>query len=255
MTEAAVCSLTPVCMCDMTHSYVWHDPFIMGHDSCICVILIIRMCIMSHSYVWHDSYVRHDSFINATRLIYMWNLSHSYVWHPHSYAWHDSLICVTWLIRMSFVTAAAVGSPDPVCKCDMTYSYMWHDFLFVWFVSFICVMCVKWLNIPHSYVWHDSFICVTWLIHVWWHDSFVCVTWPIHVCDMTPPCEWHDSLIWGMSAMSHAHVWHDSFMCETRLIHMNHVDYAACAFCTYECVMSHIWMSHVTHVNESCHTY
>ena len=24
---------------------------------------------------------------------------------------------------------------------------------------------------------------------------------------------------------------------------------------TYACVMSHIWMSHVTHMNESCHTY
>jgi len=24
---------------------------------------------------------------------------------------------------------------------------------------------------------------------------------------------------------------------------------------TYECVMSYIWMSHVTHMNESCHTY
>ena len=25
--------------------------------------------------------------------------------------------------------------------------------------------------------------------------------------------------------------------------------------CTYEWVMSHIWMSHVTHMNEFCHTY
>jgi len=24
---------------------------------------------------------------------------------------------------------------------------------------------------------------------------------------------------------------------------------------TYECVMSHMWMSHVTHMNESCHAY
>ena len=27
------------------------------------------------------------------------------------------------------------------------------------------------------------------------------------------------------------------------------------ALCMYEWVMSHIWMSHVTHMNESCHTY
>jgi len=48
-------------------------------------------------------------------------------------------------------------------------------------------------DMTHSYVWHDSFICVTWLIHMFnrthsyvWHDSFICVTWLIHMCDMTP---------------------------------------------------------------------
>jgi len=32
-------------MCDMTHSYVWHDAF-------ICVTWLIHMCDMTHSYVW-----------------------------------------------------------------------------------------------------------------------------------------------------------------------------------------------------------
>jgi len=36
-------------MCDMTHSYVWHDSF-------ICVTWLIHMCDMTHSYVWHDSW-------------------------------------------------------------------------------------------------------------------------------------------------------------------------------------------------------
>jgi len=35
-------------MCDMTHSYVWHD-------SSICVTWLIHMYDMTHSYVWHDS--------------------------------------------------------------------------------------------------------------------------------------------------------------------------------------------------------
>jgi len=37
-------------MCDMTHSYVWHDSF-------ICVTWLIHMCDMTHSYVWHDSFI------------------------------------------------------------------------------------------------------------------------------------------------------------------------------------------------------
>jgi len=35
-------------MCDMTHSYVWHDLF-------TCVTWLIHMCDMTQSYVWHDS--------------------------------------------------------------------------------------------------------------------------------------------------------------------------------------------------------
>ena len=43
---------------------------------------------------------------------------------------------------------------------------------------------------------------------------------------------------WGMS-----HIW------KSHVAHMNE----SCH--TYEWVMSHIWMSRVTHMNESCHTY
>ena len=38
-------------------------------------------------------------------------------------------------------------------------------------------------------------------------------------------------------------------------IWMSHVTHMNESCHTYEWVMSHIWMSHVTHTNESCHTY
>ena len=54
-------------MCAMTHSYIpW---------SCNCLTWLIHMCDMTHSYVWHDS------FICVTRLIHICDMTHSYMWH------------------------------------------------------------------------------------------------------------------------------------------------------------------------------
>jgi len=66
-------------MCDMTHSYVWHDLFIwvtwLTHIcDMICATWPIHMCDMTYLYEWHNSliyatrYVRHDSFICLTQL-------------------------------------------------------------------------------------------------------------------------------------------------------------------------------------------
>jgi len=221
-------------MCHMSHSYV-------SHDLSICVTWLIHMCDMTHSYVWHDS------FICVTWLIHMCDMTHSYVWHV-------SFMCVTWLIHL----------------CDATHSHVWHD-------SFICV---TWLihmwHMTHSYVRHDSFICVTWLIHMcdmthsyMPHDSFI---WLIHMCDMTYPHVSHDSFTCVK--------WHDSWVCATWHIQMSHTHIThahsaeisfvewrqkkqSCFTYTWvmshipssEWVMSHTWMSHVTQMNESCHTH
>jgi len=66
-------------MCDMTHSYVWHDSF-------TCVTWLIHTRDPTHSHVWHDS------CICVTWIIHMYDMTHSYVWH-------DSFTCVTWLIH------------------------------------------------------------------------------------------------------------------------------------------------------------
>jgi len=93
-------------MCDMTHSYLWHDLF-------ICVTWFIHKCDMTHSYVWHGSFIR------VTWLIHMCDMTHSHVWHDssirdmtHWHVWHHSFICVTWLTYMC----------DNMC--DMTHSYV-----------------------------------------------------------------------------------------------------------------------------------
>jgi len=208
-------------MCDMTHTYVWHDLY-------ICVTWLIHKCDMTHSYVWHDSY------ICVTWLIHMCDMTHTYVWHD---VWHDLSIHVTWLCLCDMTVSVWQDCVcvTGLCLCDRTVS-VWHDYVCVIWLC-LCDMnvsvwhdcvCVKWLclcdmtvsvwqetecmisvtwlihmcDMTHSYVWHDPFIRVTWLIHMCampcshvWHDSVICVTWLIHMCDVTRSYIWHDSFI------------------------------------------------------------
>ena len=128
-----MCLTWLVHMCDVTHSYVWHDAF-------ICVTWLIHMCDMTPSYVWHDS------LICATWLIHMCDITHSYVWH-------DSFMCVT----------------RPIHMCDMTHSYVWHD---VWHVRQMHggVVSFIWMShVPHMIESCYTYECVTshiWMSHI-----------------------------------------------------------------------------------------
>jgi len=98
------------------------------------------------------------------------------------------------------------------------------------------------------------------------HDSFINVTWLIHMRDMT---ETWLIYIWTYLYMvllvvaevcryffSHTD---ESFEQSTSLLWMSHVTHIneSCLCLSYEWVMSHLWMSHfsVSHVNGSCHIY
>jgi len=128
-------------MCDMTHSYVWHDAF-------ICVTWRIHMGGMALIHVWHDSFIcaiwlNHQRVITHQIVHGITAFATCYIHYEHSH------------------------------MCDMTHSYVWHD-------SFICVAPLIYVcEVTHLCVWHDSF-CVTWLIHMCdityscvWHDSFI----------------------------------------------------------------------------------
>jgi len=63
-----MCEIWLTQMCDMTHSYVWHDSFLH-------MPWLIKTCDMTHSCVWHDS------LLWVTWLIAMCDMTYSYVWH------------------------------------------------------------------------------------------------------------------------------------------------------------------------------
>jgi len=156
-----------------------------------------------------------------------------------------------------------------------------------WYLSHDAFMCVAWLG-------DDPLVFVTWRIHVCgvthscvWSDSFMCVAWLIHVCEVTHSCVWRDSamrairnilrydvsrwnwrgsrikcgchwqfdwcVIWLLRVchMTYLYFWRDSFTWATWRIDI-------VAWRIHTCDMTHyitVWMSHVTHMNESCHTY
>jgi len=107
---------------------------------------------------------------------------------------------------------------------DMTPSHVWHDP----FHTCDIIRCIRvtWFV---AYVWHVLFIYirVTWFVAYVWNYS-------LFTCGMIPPSAWHDS-----------HV-NDSFL---RLFCDDHKN-ESCY--TYEWVMSHIWLSHVSYVKGSC---
>ena len=130
----------------------------------------------------------------------------------------------------------------------MTHWYVWH-------YSFVCgTWLIHMWGMSPSCLSHNACICVTWLIHIWnmthsyvGHDSCTCVPWLIHMCDMTHSCAWHDSSMCVTELSCHTYEW-------VMLYIYRRTFSLTCPPIWYEWVMSHIWMSHVTHMNESCHT-
>ena len=99
-------------MCDMTHSYVWHDFF-------VCVTLCIHMCDMTHPYVWHDS------FACAT-------------WRIHTCDF-NYMTCVTCVTRVTCVTCLKCVT-WVVHMCDNT-GRVWHESFTSVTIWDVCDMC------------------------------------------------------------------------------------------------------------------
>ena len=102
--------------CHMTHSHTRRDSFICDdtthlyawHDSFARVTWLMHMCDMIHSYVWHDCAMtyhmspksQHDQLTCPTH-IYIYDMT-------HSNGCHDVITCVTWHMHMCDVTHSYV---------------------------------------------------------------------------------------------------------------------------------------------------
>ena len=232
----------------MTGSSVCRDSF--TSDSCPW---LIHMCDMTHftrlNHVCGDSCVRHDSFTCVKWLMHTREMTLSYAWDDSlirmtcpNHMWgdscvrHDSCTCVTWLMHtremtlsyvwrapIIFVTWLILMRDKTIHTCETTHSYVryYHMCTRMRLCVHVRVLCV-WGGWERGCLW--MCVCVV----------CVCVCVCVYVCVCVHVC------------VCHTHEWQ-------AIVHIMKCEINESCH-TRQGVMSHIWMSHVTHIWMTGHT-
>ena len=194
-------------ICDMTHSYMWHDSFLgltlPWHvaDTTPGVPWLIHICDMTYM-TWPPCVTSHRGFIHICDI--------------HSYVCHASGMCACMYvlshIRMKHVTQRCHVIYDmtplyPVANATPRVPWLIH----------ICDM-------SHSHDWRCCSTLPT--------STHSCETRAIHICDMT----WWIVLIPRLN-VAVARCRH--FLWDARHSYMSHICHIYVTYVTY---MSHIWM-------------
>jgi len=226
------------------------------------------MCDLTHSYVWHES------FIHAT-----WSIQHTWpvrdvstrLIHTCGIAWLVHTCDVTWLVCTRDRTHADVWHDSStlgtwsIHSCDMTISYVCHDSLntgmanqrherIVVHVAMILVIC-EWV-MPPTGMRHVTFMTQAWSIieimtHWYvWHGSFTCVTWLMGstsaIADVScKTCEWSwYTYEWVMVHIRMSHGTHTNESCYAPEWFMSHRHGLNEKWLDDTCDMAHSYVCH-----------
>jgi len=163
----------------------------------------------------------------------------SYIWM--SRVWDMNKSCV----RYEWVATYEWCHIQMRCVSDVNESCIWNQSC----VTYERVVCQIWMS---RHIWmmaHTNEVCIRCecVVHMSQsrvtYERVVCQIWMSHVSRVNESCLTSLRRIARIRTSS----WHSH----------GHTSCHAyeCVVCTYEWVMSHIWMSRVSHMNESCVTY
>ena len=144
-------------MCDMTHS---RSPFRAAHSYVRCDgFTYVSLCCIFKRFVLHIqtcvSCAKYSKVCLSCYIFKDWD----------DWITFDSMCCIFTCVRARRMRSCAISCAElrslqcvTVCAwSDAPGSDHWPWAL--------CLHQTSWV-VAHSYVWHDSFICVTWLIHM-----------------------------------------------------------------------------------------
>jgi len=275
-------------MCDMTHSYVWHDLF-------ICVTWLIHvshnrdsgyLCVVNRVYVTCCKQGVCDvEYTKESRHTCEWVKSH---------AWHT--LAMSWLRLVGSLKIWVSFAKEPyerdLYSAKETYVFKEstnrsHPILsrvrvvicVTWLIH-TCDVCLYMCDVPHSYVWciclsyiHTTTYYTTYTLHTWMRhvkhiylrrDSFIfvciCVTCLIHMCGVYV---FHTYILQHVTRHAHyTHEWGTSHICIRGMTHLYVWMYVwrASFICVVYMSFIHTYCNmlhdiYTTHMNEAHHTY
>jgi len=211
-------------MCDMAHSYVWHNSLIWRIHTCTTcsgwvrcnAVCVTQFTHMTHSCMYHVQWVRTLTCSTYAHTAYVWQNSLVWLIHICTYVWHNSLI---WLIHVCTMCRGGWARWRGVCVTKFTC--MTHSYMYICVTQFTCM--------THSYM----YVCVTQFTHM--THSYIYVQWVgalksnnllvlIHMCDMTHS---YDAFICAPCAVGErvekAYVWHNSRIAHSYMDHVQWV--------------------------------
>ena len=233
-------------MCDMTFSHQRYDIYAFV---CVCVCIyvythilwksvrIVQFCWPCNFCLWHDSFI-----------------CDSYAWHDpfisNSYVWYDALICVTCLIHMCGVTCV-----DTCLKClccsvvqcgAVCCSVLQRVAACCSVLQCVAVVC----DMPGVYTCVECLseaMALSWILRIWLQCVAVCcsVLQCVAVCCSVLQCVAVRCCVLQCAAVC----------CGASLGVLQSAVVTEAKTMSFVVRRFLICMSHVTHMNESCHTY
>ena len=243
---------------------------VIGDDRhALCYAISYRLSETCLSLI-HICLIHYVSWLPKRYMIYEWvmkqTLNPKHIWFHDSsmYAafsmFHDSSIYASFIYHILFQDSSIYASFITFHDSSIYHISFQDSSIYASFVTFHdSSIYASFIVLHDSFIYHIS--CSAF------HDTIICVTWHIHTCEMTHSCIIYSLMTHPYMPHSFCSMTHSSIMqCISQgfkrvlwHIHMCDVTWHFLLQCVWfqmcDMTLFYVWTSHVTHMNESCHIY